>query len=203
MEHMESSHQQTLPEQFSVTTLEKNLGALVSINEDLVRRICLPVDGSHIHFLQNGEVRYEKHRILLPFVIDEKDLPGTVSDANSGENILIFGIGMGEQLDYLLQHFRDRRITVWDRDPWLVRLVLMQKDYSGYLRSGQLQLHMCADLLDIIDIAKSASVICHPFLSSVYAHEYRLLEHGVGERRAIICSGDLFVGELSLSLIHI
>ena len=188
--------QQKLPKRFSETTLEKNLGALVPINEDLVRRICLPVDGSHIHFLENGEIRYEKHRTLLPFVIDEKDLPGTVSDADIGENVLIFGVGMGEQLDYLLQHFRDTRITVWDRDPWLVRLVLMQKDYSRYLRSGQLQLHMCADLLDMVDTAKSASVICHPFLNSVYANEYRLLEQGVGERRAIICSGDLFVAEV-------
>lgn len=44
-----------LPEQFSTTTLEKNLDSLVRINEDLAQRICLPVDGTHVHFQKDGE----------------------------------------------------------------------------------------------------------------------------------------------------
>lgn len=188
--------QQKLPERFSMTTLEKNLAALMPVNEDLVRRICLPVDGTHIHFLQGGEARYQRHRTLLPFVVGKEDFLSTLGDANIGENIFLFGIGLGEQLDYLLEHFKEAGITVWDRDPWLVRLVLMQRDYSQYIGSGQLQLHMCADLFGMLDTVKSASVICHPFLRSVYENEYKLVEDGVGKKRAIICSGDLFVDDV-------
>lgn len=101
---MESSHQQTLPEQFSVTTLEKNLAALSSINEHLFQRICLPVDGSHVHFLNGGEVRYERHRALFPFVINKEDIMSTLDDINDAKNILLFGIGLGEQLYYMCRN---------------------------------------------------------------------------------------------------
>jgi len=187
---------QKLPEQFSETTLERNLAFLAAIDENLFQRICMPVDGSHIHFLDGGGIRYERHRTQLPFVIDNEEIESTLGDVSDAKNILLFGIGLGEQLDYILQQFSKVRITVWDRDPWLVRLVLMQKDYSEHLKSGRLKVRMGIDILDILGMARYGTVIYHPLLSQVYKNEQKLIERGVGEKRAIICSEDLFADDV-------
>ncbi|MBW2559476.1 MAG: glycosyltransferase [Deltaproteobacteria bacterium] len=191
------SENQRLPEQFSEATLERNLAFLAAIDENLFQRICMPVDGAHIHFLDGGEIRYERHRARLPFVIDKEGIENTLGDVGDAKNILLFGIGLGGQLDYILQQFSTARITVWDRDPWLVRLVLMQKDYSEHLRSGRLKICMGIDILDILTMARHSTVIYHPFMRQVYRNEQRLLERGVGEKRAIICSEDLFADDVS------
>lgn len=187
---------QRLPEQFSEAILERNLAFLATIDENLFQRICMPVDGSHIHFFDGGEIRYERHRSQLSFVIDEKEIESTLGDVSDPKNILLFGIGLGEQLDYILQKFCKVRITVWDRDPWLVRLVLMQKDYSEHLKSGRLKVRMGVDILDILSMARYSKVIYHPFLRQVYRNEQKLIECGVGEKRAIMCSEDLFADDV-------
>ena len=197
---MESSGQQLLPKQFSTAILEKNLAAISRNNENLFQRICLPVDGTHVHFLKDGEIRYQMHQTFFPFVIDEEELEETLKDVKDSKNILLFGIGLGEQLDYLLKRFKKAEITVWDRDPWLIRLALMKKDFSHHLCSGRLQLYMGADILDILDMAKVASIVCHPLLRSFYKNEWNLLQNGLGEKRAVVCSGGLFVDDVSKAL---
>jgi spore maturation protein CgeB len=186
----------SLPPRFSMDILKKNLDAFSFVNASLVQRICLPVDGSHIQFGPNGQVKYQLHRSLIPFRVSSQESLIDISNDRTGENILLFGIGLGEQLDDLLKSCDVARIHVWDRDPWLIRLVLMQQDYSTYLRSGRLTVHMCSDLLDLIDFPKKAAVISHPILKSVYNNEYALLDDGIGEKRAIICSGGLFVDDV-------
>jgi len=155
---MGSSYQQTLPEQFSMATLEKNLAALAQVDEPLVSRICLPVNGDHVHFLRDGKCQYQIHRTLYPFSIRDEDLSGTLGETDSEKNILLFGLGLGEQLDYLLKRFKKSKITAWGRDPWLVRLVLMQRDYSKHLRSGRLQLCMGVDILNILNSGNTTSI---------------------------------------------
>lgn len=200
MKATESRYQETLPKEFSMATLKKNLAALGHANENFVQRICLPVDGNHVHFLKNGEISYQMHQTLFPFVIDGEELEGTLKNVNDSKNILLFGIGLGEQLDYLLGEFTEVGITVWDRDPWLIRLALMKKDFSHYIRSGRLQFYMGADILDILDMAKVASIVCHPLLRSFYKNEWNLLQNGLGEKRAVVCSGGLFVDDVSRAL---
>ncbi len=187
---------QRLPEQFSEATLKRNLAFLATIDENLFQRICMPVDGSHIHFLDGGGIRYERHRSQLPFVIDKEDIESTLGDVSDPKNIFLFGIGLGEQLDYILQQFSKVRITVWDRDPWLVRLVLMREDYSKHLKSGRLKIHMGVDILDLLGMTRYGMVIYHPFLRQVYRNEQKLIEHGVREKRAIMCSEDLFADDV-------
>ena len=200
MKATKSEYQQALPEEFSMATLEKNLVAIGRDNENLFQRICLPVDGTHVHFLDNGEIRYQMHQTLFPFVIDGEEMEGTLKNVKDSKDILLFGIGLGEQLDYLLKLFKKARIIIWDRDPWLIRLALMKRDFSHYIRFGRLKLHMGADILDILDMAKVASIVYHPLLRSVYKNEWELLRNGVGEKRAIICSGGLFVDDVSNAL---
>lgn len=189
-----------LPDRFSTTTLEKNLATLVQIDETLCQRICLPVDGTHIHFSQNGEVHYTKSFSHLPFTIGTHDLPGSIGHIGDTSDVLLFGIGLGEQLDYLLEHYSKTKIIAWERDPWLVRLVLMQRDYSTYLRSGHLKLSMSIDILDMPAVANNAVIVCHPFFRFIYENEYSLIKEGVGEKRAIICSGNLFVDDITKAL---
>ncbi len=200
MKATESQYQQVLPEEFSMATLEKNLAAIGQTNEDFFQRICLPIDGAHIHFLKNGEISYQMHQTLFPFVLDKEELEGTLKNVNDSKNILLFGIGLGEQLDCMLKRFKKARIIIWDRDPWLIRLALMKRDFSHYIRFGRLQLHMGADILDILDMAKVASIVCHPLLCSFYKNEWKLLETGLGEKRAVVCSGGLFVDDVSKAL---
>ncbi|MBW1895109.1 MAG: glycosyltransferase [Deltaproteobacteria bacterium] len=200
MKATESQYQQALPEEFSVTTLEKNLAALSTTNESFFQRICLPVDGSHVHFLKNGEISYQINQTLFPFVMHEEELDGTLKDVKDSKNILLFGIGLGEQLDDLLKRCKTAKITAWDRDPWLIRLSLMKADFSSYISSGRLQLHMGADILDILDTAKTASIVRHPLLRSVYKNEWKLLQNGADAKRAMICSGGLFVDDVSKAL---
>ena len=200
MKAIEPQYQQTPPKEFSMATLDKNLAAIGRNNENLFQRICLPVDGTHVHFLKNGEIRYQMHQTLFPFVMDKEELEETSKDVNSSKDILLFGIGLGEQLDYLLKLFKKARIIIWDRDPWLIRLALMKRDFSHYIRFGRLQLHMGADILDILDMAKVASIVYHPLLRSVYKNEWELLQNGFGEKRAVVCSGGLFVDDVSKAL---
>ena len=200
MKATESEYQQALPEEFSIATLEKNLAAIATINENLFQRICLPVDGAHVHFLKNGEISYQMHQTLFPFILDKEELEETSKDVKDSKNILLFGIGLGEQLDYLLKLFKKAGIIVWDRDPWLIRLALMKFDYSHHLHTGRLKLYMGADILDIVDMAKDIPVVIHPFLRSFYKNEWKLLETSVGEKRAVVCSGGLFVDDVSKAL---
>ncbi len=83
---METSHKQTLPEQFSMATFERNLAALAHVDEALAQRLCLPVNGRHIHFLENGRICYQRNRTLLPFVINREDLAETLGDMGRGRN---------------------------------------------------------------------------------------------------------------------
>ncbi|MEA3429359.1 MAG: hypothetical protein U9Q84_09180, partial [Thermodesulfobacteriota bacterium] len=196
---MEYSPQQALPEQFSMTTLEKNLAALANVDENLFQRICLPVDGSHIHFLNSGEIRYQRHRTLFPFAINGEDMESSLGDIDSAKNIFLFGIGLGEQLDLLLERCV-AGVTAWDRDPWLIRLVLMQKDYSQHFRSGRLKLIMGADIIDMPEVVKDYVVVYHPLLRLIYKNELKLLEGKAKEKRAIICSENLFADDVGRAL---
>ncbi len=197
---MEYSSHQALPEQFSMTTLEKNLAALGNVDDNLFQRICLPVDGSHIHFLNSGEIRYQRHRTLFPFAINGEDMESLLGDIDSAKNIFLFGIGLGEQLDHVLQRFSGAMITAWDRDPWLIRLVLMQKDYSQHFRSGRLKLSMGIDILGISGATRDCLVIHHPLLRLIYKNELKLLEGKAKEKRAIICSENLFADDVGKAL---
>jgi spore maturation protein CgeB len=190
------STQQKLPERFTMENLEANLGALAKVNGDLVRRICLPVEGGHVQFGQTGKAQYQQHRTLLPFSMGKTEARASLGDLTLTEHIVLFGIGLGEQLDHLLQHSKQTKITVWDRDPWLVRLVLMQKNYRSEILSGRVMLCMGGDIVDLVDQSEETTVVCHPVLCHIYDSEYTLMRDGIEEERALVCAGNLFVDDI-------
>jgi spore maturation protein CgeB len=114
----------------------------------------------------------------------------------NGKGVFVFGIGLGEQIDFLIEQFPGRKIRVWDRDPWLVRLFLMQKDYSEAISSRNLILLMGTDLLSYSPRIDEFTVIYHPLLKEIYHNEAELILSGVSDKRILINDGGLFVDDV-------
>jgi spore maturation protein CgeB len=122
------------------------------------------------------------------------------SAARESDAYFVFGVGYGEPARALLDRRPSARITVWDRDPWLMRLFLMSRNFKQEILSGRLEVALCADLLDHIGRRPEPRVAVHPLLGTVYANEYRLWKHGAGARRAVLCEGELFIDDLGEAL---
>ncbi|MCP4867893.1 MAG: glycosyltransferase [Proteobacteria bacterium] len=154
------------------------------------------MDGSHVRRGDGGALEYRVHRTW--HAIDQT--PDSLLDAPEGERaVLLFGLGGGEQLLHLLTH-SDVRVVAWERDPWILRLLLEAHDLSKAINRGKLWLRLGADLLDEVEHAPDRTVIAHPFFAAHYAAEARLLQDGLGERRALVCDGTLFVDDVADAL---
>jgi spore maturation protein CgeB len=184
------------------TTIEftRNMEALHRVDPEMMERIHLPVDGSHVKIEPNKPPKYKIHRYFYPFVTDKDHLPNSLSTVDGKRDVFLFGIGLGEQLGYLLDHYSGIKVAVWDRDPWLVRLALSRRDYSAEILSGRMRLFMCADLLEAIRLVKGRCLVCHPFLGAVYRFERRLLDQGIGKNRILLQTGTLFVDDVAQAL---
>ena len=180
--------------------LQHNLEALTSVTPALAERLCLPVDGSHVRIEEGRRPSYRVHRYFYPFTAQGEELDRTLEAVSGERDLLLFGIGLGEQLDRLLERSEVRRIAVWDRDPWLVRLTLSRRDYSDEIRDGRLQLLLGSDLIDAVALAPRRQLVVHPFLDQVYRFERDLLEVGLPEQFVLLRSGTLFVDDLAAAL---
>jgi Glycosyl transferases group 1/DUF based on E. rectale Gene description (DUF3880) len=188
-----------LPRGFSFKTLEKNLEALSKNQLKLVQRISWPVDGSHIIF-DDDKVTYKLHSSEFVLSMPNGQLIDPTEVLENGNVVFVFGIGLGEQIDFLLEQFPDRKIMVWDRDPWLVRLFLMQKDYCEAISSGNLKLFLGTDLISFIPRIDKFTIIYHRLLKEIYHNEAELILSGIGEKRILINEGGLFVDDVVLFL---
>lgn len=176
-----------------------NLAALDEVTPSLAGRLREPVDGGHVLF--DPEPRYRIHRTLVP--LDPTDEPGGPLDldgAQATDHLLVLGTGAGPWLEGVLDRAEFARISLWERDPWLLRLVLMRLDLSAPLRDGTLTLALGADLLDV---DPGALRLTHPLLGRVYAREIACLD-GPARRNppegagfAVVCAGGLFVDQLA------
>lgn len=178
--------------------LAANLLALQATDPGLAERICLPVMGDHVERPAGEPPRYRVHRTWHPFALEGEALDASLEGAPEGGEVLLFGVGLGEQLERLLKR-RSGRVIAWDRDPWMLRLLLTERDWSASIRRGRLALRLGSDLLDLL-LLPDRPVVLHPFFAERYAAERRLLDDGVGERTALVCAGTLFVDEVSTAL---
>jgi spore maturation protein CgeB len=176
--------------------LAANLRSIQRRDPSLYERICLPVDGSHLRFAPDGGLEYLVHRTWYPAA----QADDTLQDAPEGATeVLLFGLGGGEQLLHLLRA-GGVRVIAWDRDPWTMRLLLQTHDFTGPLNQGRLRLKLGADLLDELEGAPDRPAIQHPFFAGIYRNEQRLLTEGLAERRALVCAGTLFVDDVADAL---
>ncbi len=176
--------------------LERNLAALQRVHPALFQRVCLPADGSHVTRSEAGQFMYRHLRNWRSLAIGEDLLQHVRSQVAGNGEIFLFGIGSGEMIDALLKESPEARITAWERDPWLLRLALGQRDYSAALSSGRLRLALGADLVHHAALSSRAAVIEHPLLSGIYRAERRILERGLSDDRAVVIAGELFVDDL-------
>jgi len=158
----------------------------------MAARLCEPVVSDHIV----GEPpQYRLHRANLRLILDDTQVAAALASVK-GRTLLI-GMGLGELAKEALE--RGVSLTVWERDPALMRAALSRIDVSKALASRQLRLRLGVDLVDLSAQAFH-SVISHPLLAQIYKRDVRLINSGIGERRALICQGGLFVDDVAEAL---
>jgi hypothetical protein len=180
--------------------LQRNLRALQEVDPALVERLCLPVDSAHVRLQPGQPPAYRIHRYFYPFVMGADAVERSLQPVGDDEDALLVGIGLGEQLDPLLDRGGDRTVTAWDRDPWLMRLTLARSDLTAAIRSGRLRLKLGPDLVHVVAEEQSAAVVPHDFLGAVYRFEEELLQHGLPGRMVLLRAGTLFVDDLAREL---
>lgn len=174
-----------------------NLAVLDEVDPMLARRIRWPCASDHVARTDSGVVEYRVHRTWHRLTLTPEEVTREL-DGVPGDEVLLFGLGLGELLDAALE--RAGVVHAWERDPWLVRRTLGRGDLAEPLRSGRLRLHLTTDLLDLIDAGPPAEVVVHPLLGDVYRHERRLLRDGVLPRRAMLAVGGLLVDDVADAL---
>ncbi len=182
-------------------TLKRNLAALAKRDPDLAQRIALPVGSDHVR-LPDGEqgstAAYRLGQQWVPLTCKPELAETQLEALPAAPQLLLFGLGLGEQLRAALADDRFSTVVAWERDPWLLRLCLAGHDLAHALRSGQLRLALASDLLDLIPW--KGPVLEHPLLGRVYGNERVLLEAGAPQPRALLAAGELFVEDLAAAL---
>ncbi len=182
-------------------TLRSNLAALAVKSPSLAARLHLPVASDHVRLPTRGDDRppaYRHQRALLPLGLSPKACADLLASAEVDKPLMLFGLGLGEMLDAALALPAREPIVAWERDPWLLRLCLAGRDLREPIASGRLQLAMSADLLD--RLPWPGAVVSHPLATRIYPLEAVALEHGLGEHRALLVTGELFVDDLADAL---
>ncbi len=192
--------------------LQQNLQALSTRDPALTERLCLPVDGSHIEIGQDQKFHYRLHLGRFPLLCPAQEVTRQVASVDGSRDVFLFGLGQGDVLSAVLDRLAapagriaidpapGPAIIAWERDPALLRVVLSQRDYTPWLRSGRLRLSMGVDLVGLLHERDRCLVLRHPLLSRVYLNEGQLFTEGLRDRRALICDGGLFVDEVGRAL---
>jgi spore maturation protein CgeB len=185
---------------YSESNLKKNLSAIVIKNKKLFERICWPVNNTHILFDEKSKPVLKIQSRYRSLVLSDDVCAGVISPLNKSKIIFLMGIGNSELIDKTISVCPHAKIYVWDRDPWLLRLLLMKKDYSRLVQSGRLVLLLGVDLIRFFVPLKKADKILHPLFEDIYQNEWILLHNGLLEKRVLFCAGQLFVTDVADAL---
>jgi len=181
--------------------LEANLRALAEADPGLAARLRSPAGRAHLRPGPGGGLELRYRRAWHALALDPEAVARMVRAARGAEEVLLFGLGLGEAVTALLARYPGLRIRAWDRDPELVRRFLARNPLYDALRSGRLRLLLTSDLpAGASSGPRPPVVLVHPLLGAVYRHERRLLEEGIGPRPVLLCEGELFVDDLAAAL---
>jgi spore maturation protein CgeB len=180
--------------------LKRNLNAIARKNKGLFERICWPVNSSHILFDENLIPNLKIQINYRALALSSEICDNVLLPLNNPKTVFIMGIGNSELIDRTLSLYPQAKIYIWDRDPWLLRLFLMKKDYSTFIQSGGLVLLLGIDLIHSFESLKKADKILHPLFEDIYQNEWILLHDGLLEKRALLCTGELFMADLADAL---
>ncbi len=183
--------------------LRERLAALAAQDQRLAARLHLPVDDSHLRRLpddKGGPVVYRLGRRWVPLSLGSEAAQAMLAPHGEPRRVLCFGVGLGETVQAALERWPRATVVAWDRDPWLLRVALARHDWGAALRTGRLRLALASDLLR--HLPWESAVVSHPVLDKVHGMERALLDHGVGSKRALMVTGELFVDDLAEALRH-
>jgi spore maturation protein CgeB len=179
--------------------LERNLTALARRDPALAQRLCWAVDDSHVARDDRGQLQLRVQQSWVPLDLSAEQLQTALGDApdaaGNTQELFVFGAGTGDLPARLLASPARAPVTVWDRDPFMLRLTLSRADWSEDLISGRLRLALGCDLWGHL-APSDRRIVLHPILAQVYRNERALLT-AAPSRRALICAGGLFVDDLA------
>lgn len=183
MDELLGSDGDTIVESGLDPTLEENLCALLERQspdpDELIHRILFAERGNHVVIGGPNPPLYRAEGRLRPFAVRSADVEEELSEVTDGEEVFIFGIGLGEQIAYLLRTRPNAKFVVWDRDPWLVRLALARQDFHRSLGSGKFEIALGADLIDHLPHLHKRRVVFHPTFRGIYGDEKRLVSDAI------------------------
>ncbi len=181
-------------------TLSRNIAALQAVDPSLAQRLHHPVASDHVRLpsAEGPPPAILHRRAWLPLALGAPAVEELLAPFPAGEPLLLMGLGLGEILRAAVAREDLPRIVAWERDPWLLRLVLAASDLREPIRSGRLRLALATDLLPLLPWGHG--VLSHPLARHLYPWELSLLAQPPGERRALLATGELFVDDLAAAL---
>lgn len=178
--------------------LHKNIYAIRKINPILARRITLPVHSDHI-VKKDKKIGYRLHETVYPLQLSTKKIQRFRRVAPQKSEVLLWGCALGDLLDVLLE--KGNRVVVWERDPWLLRMLLQRRYFGDFLERGQLQILLGADIVTERERLSTWKQISHPFFATLYRFE-RSLVQGPHKPIGMLCRGELFIDDVSEILLE-
>ena len=172
--------------------LQKNIHTLRKLYPTLAKRISWPVESSHI-IEKDNKIGYVLHDTPYPISLPRKKIQRFAKHAPYAKDVLLWGCGVGDILDVLLA--KQNNIVLWERDPWLLRLLLRRRDFEPFLRSGQLRILLGADIVLERDNLQNHQLMGHPFFSSLYLFEKSIVSKPQAPI-VFLCRGELFVNDV-------
>jgi spore maturation protein CgeB len=182
--------------------LDKNLLALSRVQPELCDRLHWPVEGDHLVMDEEEHWTLFYRGAEFPAVLSATEIKRACKDIDptTTATIFLFGVGLGEILEAVLELAPKAQIIAWERDPWMLRQALALRDWCPALKTDRLRFALNADLVPLIQNEVQGPSIFHPLLARIYTNELELLKSGCSEPRALVCCGTLFVDSLTQSL---
>jgi len=194
--------------------LKTNLKAIYTVAPQMARRLSWAVDDSHLNFSYSGDnllvtqINLRGTRYLLNSSdrpkLKAKETTNSFYKDNPDKDFLLFGSGSG----YYARAFLDilpsnKTLYVYDRDPLLLRLILMRFDLSQFIISGRLKLYMGTDLTHLRSVRNNLSIFWHPVLSEIYHNERQYFINSDYKNkglRILLGEGALFIDDVASTL---
>lgn len=180
--------------------LYANLRALSQVAPALVNRISWPVSGDHVGRAEEGSWHYHWGDRWFPLSLGDEARARALDPCAGSSPLAVLGLGDPLLVADLLAQDPERVVYAWDRDPWLLRLLLGAADFSDALLHGKLRLLMGTDLLAARTALASCDTVMHPVLGQLYHHERRLLAADPALPLAFVARGGLFVDDVAEAL---
>ncbi len=173
------------------------MNALESVSPHLAERLRWAVESDHIRQASDGSLMYWLHSAYLPLAVAPEAIQQLLPEQRKG-TMLLYGAGLGELAEAWMDSGGEA-VSVWERDPFIFRLMLAQRDWSVEITSGRLRLYLGIDLLTLRHEQRD-SVVAHPLLGHVYRNELVLLAEAEAKPVALVADGGLFVEDVSDAL---